>query len=193
MRVVTLALLTALFTPSIVASPALAQATRAPAPAVQAPAAQPNPAIPQQTTASFADWTLRCSRITPAAQSCEVVQTITSQDRTVAQIAIGRIAKGQPLHLTILVPPSVTFGAAPSLTSTREGEPAVVDLVWRRCLPGGCMAEGTVSDDALRRVRGWIEPARISFADGSGRTAALPFSPRGLPQALDALAKEDAG
>jgi hypothetical protein len=55
------------------------------------------------------------------------------------------------------------------------------------------MAEGTVSDEALRRVRGWTEPARISFADGNGHIAALPFSPRGLPQALDALAKEDAG
>lgn len=193
MRDVTLTVLTALFATSIGLIPASAQTSRAPVTPVQAPPPPPNPAIPQQTTASFADWTLRCTHITPAAQSCEVVQTITSQDRTVAQIAIGRVAKGQPLHLTMLVIPSVTFGAAPALISTKEGEPSVVDLAWRRCLPTGCVADATVSDDALRRVRGWTEPGRISFTDGGGRMAGLPFSPRGLPQALDALAKEDAG
>lgn len=68
-----------------------------------------------------------------------------------------------------------------------------MDLTWRRCLPGGCLADGAVSEDALRRVRGWTEPARVTFADGTGRIVALPFSPRGLTQALDALAKDDAG
>ena len=151
------------------------------------------PAVPQQTTATFADWTLRCSHTSTTAQICEVVQTINSQEHTVAQVAIGRIAKGQPLHLTILVPPSVSFTAVPTLVPAHDGEPAVLALAWRRCLPGGCMAEGILTDEMMRRVRGWTDPARINFADAGGRTVALPFSPAGLPQALDALAREDGG
>ncbi len=166
------------------------------------PAAPPPPppasipatsAAPQQTTATFADWTLRCTRASPAAPVCEVVQGINSQDRTVAQLAIGRVAKGQPLHLTILVPPSVSFATAPALATARDGDPAVLALAWRRCLPGGCVADGTLTDETMRRVRAWTEPARVTFADAAGRTIVLPFSPQGLPQALDALAKEDGG
>ena len=171
------------------ASATAAQPAKSPA----APPATPAPASPQQTTASFADWTLRCTRTSPTAQVCEVVQTITSQDRTVAQIAFGRAVKGQPMHLTILVPTSVTFATPPTLASGREGDAATLELAWRRCLPGGCMAESTVADDALRRVRGWTAAGRISFADGGGRAATLPFSPKGLPEALDALNREDAG
>ena len=164
-----------------------------PPPAAKLAPVQAVPAVPQQTTASFGDWTLRCTRISPTTQSCEVAQGISSQDRTVAQIAFGRVARGQALQLTILVPSSVTFGAAPALSPLRDGEAPVVELTWRRCLPGGCMADAPMSDDALRRVRGWAEPARITFTDGAGRAIALPFSPRGLPQALDAMAKDDAG
>jgi invasion protein IalB len=164
----------------------------------QAPATPPASAatgasaVPQQTTATFADWTLRCSHTSPTVQVCEVAQGINSQEHTVAQVAIGRVAKGQPLHLTILVPPSVTFADAPALVPPHD-EPAVLTLTWRRCLPGGCMADGVLTDDVMRRVRGWTNPARITFADAAGRTIALPFSPAGLPQALDALAKEDGG
>ena len=164
-----------------------------PPPTAASGASNATSAVPQQTTATFSDWTLRCSHASPTAQICEVAQSINSQDHTVAQIAIGRVAKGQPLHLTILVPPSVSFAAAPALVPAHDGEQAVLALAWRRCLPGGCMAEGTMTDEMMRRVRGWIEPARITFADGGGRTIALPFSPAGLPQALDALAKEDGG
>ena len=168
--------------------PALAAAQAARAPAAAPP---PPPPVPQQTTASFADWTLRCNRSAPAAPVCEVVQTISSQDRAVAQIAFGRPGKGQPMHMTVLAPPSVSFSATPALATMRDGDPALVELAWRRCLPGGCLAEGPVADDALRRVRALSDAARITFADGAGRLVALPFSPKGLPQAMDALARED--
>lgn len=181
-----------LFGSGLAYSPADAETARTPASAPSAPA-PPNSTLPQQTTASFGDWTLRCTRTAAAAQTCEVVQGISSQDRTVAQVALGRPSKGQPLQLTILVPASVTFGTTPALSLARDGEAPIMDLTWRRCLPGGCLADGAVSEDALRRVRGWTEPARVTFTDGTGRIVALPFSPRGLTQALDALAKDDAG
>jgi invasion protein IalB len=121
---------------------------------------------------------------------CEVVETINNQGRPLAQIAIGRIARGQPMHLTIIVPPMVTLDQAPQFAGSSEKQISI-DLVWRRCLPGGCFAEASLSDDLLRRVRARTEPSQITFTDGAGHAVALPFLPRGLPQALDALAKEE--
>lgn len=183
-----------------------------PAPARPAPAATPQaagtpaavPAAPQQTTAVFADWVLRCTRLDAAAPAtpsaapaplkvCEVVQGIQRDDKPVAQIALGHPGKGTPLQLTVLVPSNVAFGAGPVLLPGKEGEAApMAELAWRRCLPAGCLADVALSDEALRLLRGWTDAGRIAFQDGTGRTAVMPFSPRGLPQALDALAKEDA-
>ena len=114
---------------------------------------------------------------------------MNNQDRTVAQVAIGRAVKGQPLQVTVLVPPSVSFARPATLATTRDAEPPVLELTWRRCLPGGCLADAALSEDLVRRLRAWTDPARIVFADAAGRTLAFPFSPRGLPQAMDALAK----
>ncbi len=175
----------------LAAQPARPAKPLAASPATPAPAV---PATPQQTTASFADWTLRCSHLASGAQFCEVAQNVQRDDRPVAQIALGRPGKGQPLQLTMLVPPNVAIAPAPALLAGKEGDAApVAELAWRRCLPGGCMADVALSDDAVRRLRGWTEPGRIVFADSVGRPAALPVSPRGLSQALDALAKEDGG
>ncbi len=176
--------------------PVLAQnAKPAPAkPAPSAPAASASvSAVPQQTTASFGDWTLRCAHPSDAAELCEVVQSISNQERPVAQIALGRPAKGQQLHLTILVPTNISLTGNPVLSTTHEGDPPVLDMTWRRCLPGGCFADASLSDAILQRLRTSTEPARVTFPDAAGRNMILPFSPRGLPQALDALAKEEPG
>ena len=147
--------------------------------------------IPQQTTASFGEWILRCDHPRSAPKMCEVVETINSQGHPVAQIAIGRVARGQPMHLTTLVPPSVTLDQAPQFTASADKQ-LTADLVWRRCLPAGCLAEVSLSEDLLKRIHARAEPSQITFVDGAGHAIALPFSPRGLAQALDALGKEDA-
>ncbi len=166
-----------------------------PRPKPPAPVAAPAtdvPAAPQQTTATFGDWILRCTLPVPGAKSCEIVQGISSQDRTVAQIALGRPAKGQPLQMTILVPPSVSLTGPATLATAKDGDPPMLELPWQRCLPGGCVATASVADDLQRRLRGLADPARIVFVDGAPRRVGLPLSPKGLPQALDALAKADA-
>lgn len=165
-----------------------AAGTRA-APAVGGAQAGSTVDSPQQTTATFADWTLRCDHAA-AVPACEIVQTIASQGRPVAQIAVGRAAHGQPLHLSILVPPSVSLGQPPQLLSGTE-RPPLAELAWRRCLPGGCFAETSLAEDAVHHIRARTEPAQIVFQDGAGHATALPFSPHGLPQALDALSREE--
>lgn len=170
--------------------PAAAQAPHPPArPAPGAPVL----ATPQQTTASFADWTLRCTM--PAgstAKFCEVVQGIQQNDHPVAQIAIGRPIGQKQFQLTVLVPLNVSLQAGPGVLAGSEGEPTpLLTLAWRRCVPIGCMADAALATEVLTRLRGWTEPGRITFTDAAGRPATLPFSPRGLAQAMDALTKED--
>lgn len=150
------------------------------------------PATPQETTATFADWTLRCAHTAASPQICEVLQGVASQSRAVAQIAIGRPGKGQPLQLTILVPPSVSLLGPATLSTAHPGDPPMLDLKWQRCLPGGCMANSPLPDDLLRRIKAWTDPARIVFSDATGQAIGLPMSAKGLPQALDALAKAEA-
>jgi invasion protein IalB len=68
-----------------------------------------------------------------------------------------------------------------------------VALAWKRCLPMGCFADVELSDDLIKRLRSLTDGPRLSFTEGAGRDLALPFSLTGLPQALDALAKEPTG
>ena len=121
-----------------------------------------------------------------------MVQNIQQNDRPVAQIALGRPLVGQKLQLTMLVPPNISLQTAPGLLAGTEGDtPPAVTLSWRRCVPIGCIADAALSDDVVIQLRGWSAPGRVVFMDAAGRTAGLPFSARGLSQALDALMKEE--
>jgi invasion protein IalB len=76
-----------------------------------APAATSEPpraseAEPSSTWASYGDWIMRCQRLgagDDAERVCEVAQLIHAQDQQnpVAEVAIGRLKKTEPLHLTI--------------------------------------------------------------------------------------------
>ncbi len=160
------------------------------APAAAAPA--PVSADPQMTTATYGDWLLRCQRVgegLSSIRSCEVVQTIQAEGQgPVAQIAIGRAQADAALRITVLLPHNLSFPSAPQiLIDDKDTQGA--DLAWRRCLPAGCLADADAKDDITRRWRAQTGPGRLRFKDAAGRDAALPFSFRGLAQALDALAK----
>ncbi len=177
---VTLCVLAAALPAAAQQRPAAPAAPAAPAPA--APITEP-----QRTTADFGDWTLRCDRPEGRPPVCEVAQAVQSGNQTVAQMAIGRAVPTEPLRLTLLVPVSVTLGAPPRLSA---GAGAPIELGWSRCLPAGCFADRAMDDAALARLRALAEPGRITFTDGAGREVALPYSPRGLAGALDALARQ---
>lgn len=167
--------------------PAWAQRSRAQTPApVPAAAAATEP---QRTTATFGDWTLRCVRPEHGTPACEVSQVLYDKSQPVAQTALGRPTRGEAMRLTVQVPPNVLLATAPRLLGA-EGD-APIELTWRRCLPVGCFADAALTEDQVKRLRGRTENGRVVFQDGAGREAAIPFVPRGLPQALDALSKED--
>jgi invasion protein IalB len=166
--------------------------------AAQTPPAAPPaaPAVvsadPAQTTATYGDWVLRCVRTGDGGTGprvCEVVQTMVVQGQTqpVAQIAIGN--DKADLRLTLLVPPAVSFSRVPAVSAQGGGAPRF-ELTWRRCLPNGCFADIVVNADLLKTLRARTEPLQVAFKDAGERDATLPFSLRGLPASLDALAKE---
>jgi invasion protein IalB len=70
-----------------------------------------------------------------------------------------------------------------------DKDPQPLELSWRRCVPGGCFAETELKDDVLKRYRAQTANGKMQFKDAAGREVPLPFSFRGLPQALDGLAK----
>ncbi|MCZ8173216.1 MAG: invasion associated locus B family protein [Brevundimonas sp.] len=169
----------------ILAGPALAQAPR------EAPAAQPS-SRPEFTTAGFGDWILRCTQPEGRAKNCEIVQSLNVQGQVVAQFALGRPEAGQPLRLTLAIPPNVALDTPPRLVPNAAGNDArgVLDLAWRRCLPTVCLADLAPSDALLQQFRRQNENAQVRFVSGEGRENTLPMSLRGISAALDALARE---
>ncbi len=148
---------------------------------------------PQSTSATYGDWVLRCSRngdAPTAPRVCEIVQSfqIQGQQGLYAQLAIGRVSPKDPLKITVVMQPNVSFPSSIKL-SIDEKDTQPIDLGWRRCLPGGCFADAEVKDDDLKRWKTQTGNGRLLFKDGAGRDVPLPFSFRGLPQALDGLAK----
>ena len=149
-------------------------------------------AEPKSTTAAFGDWVLRCNRVEIENQTqriCEVAQTITiqGQQAPVAELAIGRVKKTDPLRVTVALPVNVTFPSAPQIGL--EGHP-VQELSWKRCLPSGCFADAAPKDEVFRAWRAAKTNGRIETKDAFGRNVVLTISFRGLAQALDALSKE---
>lgn len=167
--------------------------------APKAPAAPPAPtapvaADPSATTAAFGDWVLRCVRAGEAAATaqrfCEVIQSIQVEGRQgpIAQLAIGRVQAKDPLKVTLVVPNNVSFATRPKL-GVGDKDDKAIDLGWQRCLPGGCFADAVAREETLTAWRAATAAGQIQFPDGAGRVVAVPFSFRGLAQALDALAK----
>jgi invasion protein IalB len=173
---------------------ALAQLPKsaAPASAAKSESAPPVDAEPNSTSASFGDWALRCQRLGNGAETqrvCEVTQHIRAQDQQnpVAELAIGRLKN--PLRLTVVLPVNVTIANPPSFSTDRK-VPELLDLDWRKCLPGGCIADALLKDDVLRRWKTQTSAEHITWTDASGRDLAIELSFRGLTQALDALSRE---
>jgi invasion protein IalB len=161
----------------------------------QAPATPGPPASissePQVTTAAYADWIVRCQRTNDAPQAarqCEVAQTVQAQQVTILQMGFARTNAKQPFQLVVILPVNVSFPSAVRV-SVNDNDASSVELKWRNCTAIGCVAEANITDNILRQWRAQTERGRVQIKDASGGDVTIPFSFRGLAQALDALAK----
>lgn len=156
-----------------------------------APAPTPVTSEPASTSATYGDWVLRCQRVgegSAARKVCEVAQTIRMPEQRdpVAEVALGRLPVEKALHVTTLLPPNVSFPSS-VMVAAADKAGASIDLQWRRCLTGGCFADGAAPDDLIKAWRSQTSAGKMTFKDAAGREIALPVSFRGLAQALDAL------
>ncbi len=166
-------------------------------PAPPAKTAQQPPPVdsePQNTSATYGDWLERCQKLpagSEVARACEVAQSIQVQGQNgpVAEVAVGRIKKGDPMHLTLVLPVNVLFPSAPKLV-VDGAEQDGLELAWKRCVPGGCFADAVFKDDQMKRWKASAVAGKILSKDSTGRDIAIAVSFRGFAQALDALAKE---
>lgn len=187
-RLAALAITTALLAGAASAqAPAQRPAQQRPGQATPAPGAVSQP---DNTTASYGDWVLRCQQ-SVAARVCEIVQTLEQQGQRgpIALVAIGRPVKEEPIKLVIQVPPNLSLGDKAAIRVTIADKDEAV-AIFQRCLPGGCFAEASLSDDAFKRWRGFSEAAQMRYLDAGKREVALPLSFRGFPAAAEALQRE---
>jgi invasion protein IalB len=151
----------------------------------------PVPAMPERTTASFADWTMRCDASGAGAKRvCEVAQIMTAQGQTspAAQIALGKPAANDSKRITLVLPVNVTLLSKP-VVGTAQPSAKSIELTWQRCTPGACFASAPISDEMIGILAAQTEPGKIIIRDAAEREIVLPLSFRGLRQALAELAK----
>jgi invasion protein IalB len=159
------------------------------------PAPEPPPVSgdPQLTTATFGDWVERCQHVVVSGEArrmCEVATTVSAsgQNQPLAEVAIGRAKKSDPLRLTLVLPVNVAFPSAPKISVGDDSDP--LELGWRNCVPAGCFADGAFSAETQRAWRDGKQ-AKVESKAAGGQPFNFAISLRGLPQALDAMAREN--
>ncbi len=171
-----------------VAQPAPAKPT---APISHADATRPDQigAEPEATTATYGDWIVRCQRTAAGSgiqQLCDVTQTVQAQQNPLLQLTFQPPSPKGPIKLMIVVPVNVSLPSVARI-AIDDKDTQSAELTWRRCLPGGCVAELEVKDELLKRWRAQVGGGIVKIVDAAGREIGTPFSFRGLAQALDAL------
>jgi invasion protein IalB len=160
--------------------------------AAQTAAQAPAQSAPQQTTATYEDWIVRCETLQgpPVQKTCEMVQytQVKGQQGVLTQVAIGRPLKGQPVKMVVQVPVGVWLPTGVTLT-TGSKDPGI-SATFKRCATAGCFADTDVRDDTIRKLRALTDQGHIDFKDGAQKDVSLPVSFKGFGAAYDALSKE---
>jgi len=156
------------------------------------PAAPTPSATPQQTTATYEDWIVRCETLSgpPVRKSCEMVQYTQAKggQGVISQLAIGRVSKTDPVKLVVQLPIGIWLPSGVKLVADTKDSGLLA--TFKRCLPQACFADVDVSNEVLRRYRTVTEQGQIVFKDGNQKDTMLPVSFKGFGTAFDALAKE---
>lgn len=155
-------------------------------------AAQPAAPAPQQTTATFDDWIVRCETQhgPPPQTTCAMLQftQLKGQQGVLTQIAIGRPAKGQPIKLVIQAPIGVWLPAGVKLASDNEG--VGVLATFKRCVPTACFADVDIKNDTIKKFRVTTEAGKLQFKNTIQKDVVVAVSFKGFGAAYDALLKE---
>ena len=144
--------------------------------------------VPQRTTATYGDWTVRCE-MQNNANICEMAQTmqIKGRPQPISQIAIGRQTKNGPLNAVFEVPIDVWLPDGVELITDQKQ--ANITAKFTRCVPVGCFAEAEVGAAEIKELRGLKKNGKLQFKDARKQLIAIPVSFKGFGDAYDALQK----
>jgi invasion protein IalB len=96
--------------------------------------------------------------------------------------------KGMPVALFIQVPTNVSFASKVKI-QTGDSDQGV-EVPFARCVPEGCFADFSISDEVLKKFHAASGSGKLSFADAGGNPIGVPMSFNGFGKAYDALIKE---
>ena len=101
---------------------------------------------PQQTTATYEDWILRCETQAgpPPKKTCEMVQYTQMQGQAgvISQVAVGRPVKGQPIKIVVQLPNGVWLPTGVKLVAGAAD--SGLAATFKRCTTG-CFAVTSTS------------------------------------------------
>ncbi|MGH6777910.1 MAG: invasion associated locus B family protein [Bradyrhizobium sp.] len=143
--------------------------------------------IPQQTTATYGDWTVRCE-FHGTTKTCEMDQTSQMQGRLLSQIAIGRPSKAAPFHIVVQVPIKVWLPAGVTLV-TNEKAPGLT-APFKRCRTNGCFADTDLPEAVLKKLRTETKNGKLLFKNEAQKLVTIPVSFKGFAPAFDAMGRE---
>src|SRR5580704_4356401 len=143
--------------------------------------------VPQLTTATYDDWTLRCE-MHDAVKTCEIEQTSQLQGQPVSQIALGRPSRGAPFRIVFQVPINVWLPAG--VTLVLDDKDPGISATFKRCVGNGCFADGDLNDETIRKLRSRTANGKLLFKDATQRDVTIPVSFKGFGSAFDAMSKD---
>lgn len=144
--------------------------------------------VPQRTTATYADWTVRCI-MHGDSKACEMVQTVQIKGRPepVSQIAIGHQTKDNPLKVVFEVPVDVWLPGGIELATAKKQNNITAN--FDRCIPVGCFAETNINDAETKSLSDMKKNGKLEFKNARKQEIAIAVSFKGFGDAYDALLK----
>ena len=143
--------------------------------------------VPQLTTATYDDWTMRCE-MHDTVKTCEIEQTSQIQGQPVSQIALGRPSRGAPFRIVFQVPINVWLPAG--VTLVLDDKDPGISATFKRCVGNGCYADSELNDDMVRKLRARTANGKFLFKDAAQRDVTIPVSFKGFGPAFDAMSKD---
>jgi invasion protein IalB len=136
-------------------------------------------------TATFGDWTVRCSQ-KEGAPPCDIVQFVRQKDtgRTIMQVSFGYIPGQDKYPVQFVLP--LGFLLSSGATIRIDDKTDLKDYPVTRCEAQGCLIEKTADAKDLAPFRaGKIGTVTVTAA--AGRMITFPISFTGFTRALDEM------
>lgn len=144
--------------------------------------------VPQRTTATYADWTVRCI-MHGKSKACEMAQTVQIKGRPepISQIAFGHQTKNSPLKVVFEVPVDVWLPGGIELVTAKKQDNITAN--FDRCIPMGCFSESEINEAEIKSLSDMKKNGKLEFKNARKQEIAIPVSFKGFGDAYDALLK----